>query len=249
MAAVFGWDIVLNERGWAMVIAGSAVAASGILLLGIAAVASRLGRIRSELVQLREGLGRIEPAMPSPPILDPVAAVSASLAAGTPPARAEGPAEPVLPLFLERRDDAAERDLPERAVASEKPAEDSEAAGGEPGPAMAVPAAPGSDDAARRGDDAVPDDADRRGDDAVPDDADHRGDDVVPVPPEAAPVADDAPAPPAPAVIGSYTSGDNRYVMFADGSIEAETPNGVFRFGSLDELKEFVAAGGEGKAS
>ncbi len=33
--------------------------------------------------------------------------------------------------------------------------------------------------------------------------------------------------------------------MFSDGSIEAETPNGRFRFASLDELKEFIAAGGE----
>jgi hypothetical protein len=55
-----------------------------------------------------------------------------------------------------------------------------------------------------------------------------------------------APNEPAPAVIGTYNSGDNRYIMFSDGSIEAETPEGVFRFNSLDELKEFIAAGGEG---
>jgi hypothetical protein len=48
-----------------------------------------------------------------------------------------------------------------------------------------------------------------------------------------------------PAVLGTYNSGGNRYVMFADGSIEAETPDGTFRFGSLDELKAFIAAGGE----
>ncbi|MET0429746.1 MAG: hypothetical protein ABW026_14775, partial [Microvirga sp.] len=47
-------------------------------------------------------------------------------------------------------------------------------------------------------------------------------------------------------VIGTYNSGDNRYVMFSDGSIEAETPQGNFRFASLDELKAFIAAGGEG---
>jgi hypothetical protein len=37
-------------------------------------------------------------------------------------------------------------------------------------------------------------------------------------------------------------------VMFSDGSIEADTPDGVFRFGSLDELKEFIATGGKGGA-
>ena len=47
-------------------------------------------------------------------------------------------------------------------------------------------------------------------------------------------------------VVGTYNSGDNKYVMFSDGSIEAQTPSGVFRFKSLDELKEFIAAGGEG---
>ena len=52
--------------------------------------------------------------------------------------------------------------------------------------------------------------------------------------------------PGSPAVIGTYNSGDNKYVMFSDGSIEAETPQGFFRFASLDELKEFIAAGGEG---
>jgi hypothetical protein len=50
-------------------------------------------------------------------------------------------------------------------------------------------------------------------------------------------------------VIGTYNSGDNKYVMFSDGSIEAQTPSGVFHFKSLDELKAFIAAGGEGNSS
>ncbi|QFU17114.1 hypothetical protein [Microvirga thermotolerans] len=63
--------------------------------------------------------------------------------------------------------------------------------------------------------------------------------------PEAA-AAEDAPEREqagAPTVIGSYNSGDNRYVMYSDGSIEAETPQGTFRFQSLDELKQFIATG------
>ena len=47
-------------------------------------------------------------------------------------------------------------------------------------------------------------------------------------------------------MVGRYASGGNTYVMFADGSIEAETPQGRFTFASLDELKAFVDAGGEG---
>jgi hypothetical protein len=48
-----------------------------------------------------------------------------------------------------------------------------------------------------------------------------------------------------PTVVGTYSSGGNTYVMYSDGSIQAETPTGLFRFDSLDELKAFIAAGGE----
>ena len=50
---------------------------------------------------------------------------------------------------------------------------------------------------------------------------------------------------PSPTVVGTYSSGGNTYVMYSDGSIQAETPTGRFRFDSLDELKAFIAAGGE----
>jgi hypothetical protein len=45
--------------------------------------------------------------------------------------------------------------------------------------------------------------------------------------------------------VGTYNSGGNAYVMFSDGSIEADTPSGHYRFKSLDELKDFIASGGE----
>ncbi|MCC0806403.1 hypothetical protein FPV16_09270 [Methylobacterium sp. W2] len=47
------------------------------------------------------------------------------------------------------------------------------------------------------------------------------------------------------AVVGTYASGGNTYVMYSNGSIEADTPRGQFTFDSLDELKAFVEAGGE----
>ena len=69
-----------------------------------------------------------------------------------------------------------------------------------------------------------------------------------PVPAASSPV----PAPPAepavPTVAGSYQSGGNTYVMYSDGTIRAETPNGQFRFKTVDELKAFIAAGGERRA-
>ncbi|ABY31686.1 hypothetical protein [Methylorubrum extorquens] len=55
----------------------------------------------------------------------------------------------------------------------------------------------------------------------------------------------EASAPEERHAVGSYASGANTYVMFSDGSIEADTPRGRFTFASLDELKTFVNAGGE----
>jgi hypothetical protein len=54
-----------------------------------------------------------------------------------------------------------------------------------------------------------------------------------------------AEAPGGATVVGTYNSGGNFYIMYSDGSIEAETPAGKFRFTSLDELKDFIAAGGD----
>ena len=59
------------------------------------------------------------------------------------------------------------------------------------------------------------------------------------------PVPDPTPKPVTRTVVGRYASGGNTYVMFEDGSIEAETPQGRFTFASLDELKAFVDGGGE----
>jgi hypothetical protein len=70
------------------------------------------------------------------------------------------------------------------------------------------------------------------------------------VPPQpAAPEEVEEPEPEAEnVVVGKYESGGNSYVMYSDGSILADTPSGQHRFNSLDELKAFVAAGGERRA-
>jgi hypothetical protein len=48
-----------------------------------------------------------------------------------------------------------------------------------------------------------------------------------------------------PAIVGTYRSNGTVYVMYADGSIEADTPEGIFRFGSLEELKAHIAGNAE----
>jgi hypothetical protein len=50
-----------------------------------------------------------------------------------------------------------------------------------------------------------------------------------------------APGPQArPEVIGNYEAHGAHYTMYADGSIEAETQHGVYRFASIEELKRFI---------
>jgi hypothetical protein len=45
---------------------------------------------------------------------------------------------------------------------------------------------------------------------------------------------------PKPAVIGHYDAQGAHYTLYADGSIEADTPHGVYRFATMTELKRFI---------
>jgi hypothetical protein len=44
-----------------------------------------------------------------------------------------------------------------------------------------------------------------------------------------------------PEIIGHYEAHGAHYVMYADGSIDADTAHGVYRFASMEELKQFIA--------
>jgi hypothetical protein len=297
LSAFFGWDIVLVERGWTMVIAGSITAASGAILLGIAAAVSKLAKIETRLSQLRGGVNEDAFAEAPRSVKDlSLAALSGGLVAGTAAAQAseedERPDEtqPTLPLFEDEgkhepvKEDVKAAEWPEApqvpevvmpfpprpSVSSMPPREDDE-------PDMKVPdfllagrerdedeeprVIDGSDLYHRELDEREPEPRDL-------DDHEARPEPVVETEPESGPeperepviaadsdleaeleedASDDLSRP--AVVVGTYNSGDNKYVMFSDGSIEAQTPSGVFRFQSLDELKEFIAAGGEGNSS
>lgn len=62
-----------------------------------------------------------------------------------------------------------------------------------------------------------------------------------PEPRAAAPVADAPPAASEEGVIGAYQVGEAHFTLFADGSIKARTPDGDYDFGSMDELKVYLA--------
>jgi hypothetical protein len=50
-----------------------------------------------------------------------------------------------------------------------------------------------------------------------------------------------------PSLIGRYSSGGASYMIFADGSIEAETRDGTFRFASMGDFKHYLAGHKGGK--
>jgi hypothetical protein len=296
LTTFFGWDIVLIERGWTMVIAGSVIAASGAILLGIAAAVSKLSRIQTLLSQIQEESAQEAAVDASPSVagLSLAAASGGVIAAAAvidaDEAEAKDEAQPVLPLFAE--EDRSERDEGKVQVAEWPEAPRAEE------PALPFPPRTTPPPALLRDEDEtdmkVPDfllaGRDREADEEPRvadgadiynrdveeerepevlefDEPDDRVEPVAESEPEPDKVSEIEPVPVQPdleeepdeeiardesetaTVVGTYNSGDNKYVMFSDGSIEAQTPSGVFRFKSLDELKEFIAAGGEGNSS
>jgi hypothetical protein len=158
--------------------------------------------------------------------------------------------------LFSRKDRRAATQFPAEQPAIEPAREREEQAAAEPEPAAPRAPATPADAIPRTGDDwfdralsgldevAEPYEASRRS--TTPETPRHEdvarsAMDVHPPGPQNEPVGG---APPSePAVIGRYTSGNTTYVMFADGSIEAETPNGVLHFASLADLKVYVEGG------
>jgi len=57
----------------------------------------------------------------------------------------------------------------------------------------------------------------------------------APAPTEARPASDEG-------IVGAYQVGDAHFTIYADGSIRARTPDGEYRFASMDELKVYLAS-------
>jgi hypothetical protein len=49
----------------------------------------------------------------------------------------------------------------------------------------------------------------------------------------------------APTLVGRYSAGGANYMIFSDGTIEAETDQGAFRFASMNDFKKYLAGGKE----
>ncbi len=217
LAIYSGSDIIVMERGWTMVISGSVMAASGALLAGIATAVARLQMLESEFARLSDRLGRPEtPAFTLPP---------GTTVETAPAERRSAPPLTPFPDIAEHKD----LDIAPEPIVAPPPVERPRI---EPPPATAADV---NDD--------LFDGSGLEVDVPAP-----KAEPVVqaepgPAPKAAAPEVEEEPSP--PTVVGTYNSGGNFYIMYSDGSIEAETPAGKFRFDSLDELKDFIAAGGD----
>lgn len=255
-AVIQGFPYVRLESGLAMVIAGSVAASSGAVLFGIGVLALVFRRLE-RTIGLRpalssapsgpvvEGAPRLPPVLPAapafivPPIVEPAfdperpriePSLRLSEDRSSAPAEAPGSAEPQRPA-------AVESDFPIQAFPT-LPMTDPE-----------PPHRPAPDPIAAAMAERSPEDDLFAAPDAPP-----QQPAPAPEPPALRPGLDAAPDPEPDAkpetrtVVGRYASGGNTYVMFEDGSIEAETPQGRFTFASLDELKAFVDGGGESGA-
>ena len=255
-AVIQGFPYVRLESGLAMVIAGSVAASSGAVLFGLGVVASGLRRV--ERAAGRTFVGPADALVDGPTTL------------ASPPG-SEGrprlpPVVPAAPAFVVPP--SVELHAFEPSVIGERPhgeggrsAADhpSVIALAEPEPELPIPGLTPAPPVPEREPEHEPLHAESSPVEPLP--AIAPEDDLFAAPEGVKaeetltlrPSLDAAPDPepaqkPERTVVGRYASGGNTYVMFEDGSIEAETPQGRFTFSSLDELKAFVDGGGEAGA-
>jgi len=266
-AVIQGFPYVRLESGLAMVIAGSVAASSGAVLLGLGVLALSFRRVARAIATVSAS-GLREAAPLSAPLAPPLAAPSAVPNAadegrGRPPILPAAPAF-IVPSVVEPPFDPErpriEPNLDLRAgSASPVPADLPKPVRAEPTPQASAPPVVARGPSLSREAPRLempqpeaprPEPAQATGVIAPEDDLFAAPE--LPPEPKAVPPAPSAPAPEPAApnpeartVVGRYASGGNTYVMFENGSIEAETPQGRFTFASLDELKAFVDGGGE----
>lgn len=259
-AVIQGFPYVRLESGLAMVIAGSVAASSGAVLLGLGVLALSFRRVARAIAQIPASGPREATPLAAPNPAPPPAPIAADEGRGRPPILPAAPAfivpsvveppfDPERPRIEPNLDFRPETvapmpaDLPKpvRADLTPQPPAPPAIPRGPilppreaPKLEMPQPAAPRPEPAPAAGVIAPEDDLF-----AAPES-----------PPEPTARPTPAPEPTAPGpetrtVVGRYASGGNTYVMFENGSIEAETPQGRFTFASLDELKAFVDGGGE----
>lgn len=268
-AVVQGFPYVRLESGVAMVIGGTTAASAGAVILGLATIVLRMKRLESAIIAagftvqgapFDQHLASVAPVGSDNPVAQavPVGAGLGGASVGDVFARnlAEADTPPIPDIEPEdrigtRMASVAEPWLPQTQIEAEPPS---------PGPEEPTPAAEALD-TAKPERESEPEVSLRPSLDpdaplasaaiesgagpAQAEIAEPKAEQAASEQAEAEPAKPDQPADSPLEVIGTYSSGGNTYVMFADGTIEAETPRGRFNFNSLEELKDFVDSGGE----
>lgn len=214
-AALLGWDVVLNERGWTQVIAGATFVTGGLILFGIAVAARELNRLRCELVAAvaipEEEIPAEEPSA-SAMAADHAAPATPSTAPSSQPVLAEAPEE----VDAKRLEEAPARFEPDiRDALTRKLDEDLARLARSRGPTPVPAPEPQPEPQAES----------------------------EPIHPAEPAVAEVPPAPVLPSIIGTYASGGITYFMYSDDSIEADMEGGRYRFHSMEELRKFLETG------
>ena len=239
-AAVYGADTIRTETGSTMAVAGVAMACAGLLMVALTACLSELKKIR-ELVEAGEIVPVAAPVVVAPelPAVTAASVAAAVVAADRAPADAgvrgahdePGPAQPadsppVDPLTPTLRPTLAPEAEGDKAELATPDPDRSDRAAANAGsePSAAADAKASAEDMAQDDKDAV--ERDETGSD-TPATAEGAGGEGTKE----------------RELVATYASGEHTYFMYSDSAIEAETPQGRFRFSSMDELRVFVETG------
>jgi hypothetical protein len=282
LLAVNGYSYVQLERGWSLLLSGTMVFCTGLVLVAVGLVLKELEAISSSVAKtalflakgklaapLEQQNGAPPAMLPPAPAFEPFSPPEETVLAPA-PAPATMPAPPVdtLPKAAEPKPVGALSWMVKQGRPSASPpAPPAAPVAAEPEPA------PDEEKPKRRLDDWL-DEALAFGEPRVPDtlppapapqpepipvaaepEKTPEPEPEAPLAPEPAAPAASLPAAPAPSVlaasaasepaahsevIGRYEAHGAHYTMYADGSIDAETAHGLYRFASMEELKRFI---------
>ncbi|MCK1480348.1 DUF308 domain-containing protein [Bradyrhizobium sp. 197] len=264
LAILFGFTVREFSLGSTLIISGTVGVCSGMLLAGLYVVIAELKGIARRLAgSVAPSDVRVSPVLPGPgmpgtPAPEPVGAAKIE---PTPPLPASGPPpwqneaaarerpriepspEPEVPVLPEAAEPPRRRNLM-FASTSRKERERAEAKGGEgvpPLPHAEPPAAPDApdgppasfDDAWPKPDRMRPQEPPAASRRPPPRSPSTFAEAAPPPAPEPAPAVEQAPV----TVLKSGIVDGMGYSLYSDGSIEAQMPEGMMRFASIDELR------------
>ncbi|MBR1222640.1 DUF308 domain-containing protein [Bradyrhizobium sp. U87765 SZCCT0131] len=246
----FGFPVKEFSFGNTLIVTGALAACTGALLIAIGLVVRELRAVAEVLASAPHLDGRqadplAAPALPPVPTRPAVEArvpEPAARASDAPPWHNERPGRERLPSAVESEPEPAAEPAPPPAqepvrkrrnllfTSTRREREASEAAAAEAG--SASPAAPAGDEPHPSFDDAWP--ASERG--RPPRQNPRETADVRPPPP---PIRRPSEAP-SVSILKSGVVDGMAYSLYSDGSIEAQMPEGMVRFSSIDELRKHL---------